>query len=82
MMETTKRVLGQEHPHTLNSITNLASTYQDQGRWYEAEELFAQVMEMMKRVLGMDHPDTLTSINNLAKVLQSQGKYEQAEEMS
>jgi hypothetical protein len=50
VMETRKRVLGEEHPSTLTSIANLASTYGNQGRWKEAEE----------------HPDTLTSMINLA----------------
>jgi Tetratricopeptide repeat len=50
-MEMTKRLLGQEHPGTLSSMNNLASTYQNQGRWKEAEELGVQVMETTKRVL-------------------------------
>ena len=33
VMETTKKVLGEEHPDTLTSIANLASTYRNQGRW-------------------------------------------------
>ena len=47
VMETRKRMLGEEHPCTLNSMANLASTYWDQGRWKEAEEL--QVLEMETR---------------------------------
>jgi len=30
--ETSLRVLGEEHPSTLNSIANLAATYRNQGR--------------------------------------------------
>ncbi|KXH46325.1 kinesin light chain protein [Colletotrichum salicis] len=33
--------LGQEHPSTLTSMANLASTYRNQGRWKEAEEIEA-----------------------------------------
>jgi len=62
VMETRKRVLGQEHPDTLTSVANLASTYRNQGRWKEAEELDVQVMETRKRVLGQEHPDTLNSV--------------------
>ena len=40
-----EKVLGLEHPDTLASGANLASTYPSQGRWKEAEELFVQVME-------------------------------------
>jgi tetratricopeptide (TPR) repeat protein len=78
VMETTKRVLGDEHPHTLSSMANLASTYRNQGRWNEAEELDVQVMETTKRVLGDEHPDTLTSMHNLALTLQSQARHEEA----
>jgi hypothetical protein len=35
------RVLGDEHPDTLTSMADLASTYRNQGRWKEAEELDA-----------------------------------------
>jgi hypothetical protein len=59
-------VLGAEHRSTLNSMNDLASTYRNQGRWKEAEELRAQVIETRKRVLGAEHLDTLTSMNNLA----------------
>ncbi|KAI0388377.1 hypothetical protein F5Y17DRAFT_225994, partial [Xylariaceae sp. FL0594] len=74
VMETRKRVLGAEHPSTLTSMANLASTYSNQGPWKEAEELDVQVMETTKRVLGAEHPDTLTSMNNLAYTWKSYGR--------
>jgi tetratricopeptide (TPR) repeat protein len=81
VMETRKKVLGAEHPHTLTSMANLASTYWNQGRWKEAEELEVQVMEMRKRVLGQEHPYTLSSINNLASTFWNQGRWKGAEEL-
>jgi len=72
---------GQEHPSTLTSMGNLASTYRDQGRWKEAEELEVQVMETSLRVLGQEHPDTLTSIANLASTYRDQGRWKEAEEL-
>ena len=74
MMETSKRVLGREHPETLISIVNLALIYYSQGRWKEAEELQVQVIETSKRVLGEEHPETLTSMVNLAFTLKGQGR--------
>jgi hypothetical protein len=68
VMETSLRVRGEEHPDTLTSIANLASTYRNQGRWKEAEELEVQVMETRKRVLGEEHPSTLTGIANLSSI--------------
>ncbi|KAF2183895.1 kinesin light chain, partial [Zopfia rhizophila CBS 207.26] len=81
VMETRKRVLGEEHPDTLSSMGNLASTYRNQGRWKEAEELFVQVMETSSRVLGEEHPDTLTSMGNLASTYWNQGRWKEAEEL-
>jgi hypothetical protein len=43
-METSKTVLGHEHPYTLTDMNNLALTYRNQGRWTEAENLGVQVM--------------------------------------
>jgi len=53
VIETSRRVLGAEHPDTLTIIANLASTYRNQGRWKEAEELEVKVMETRRRVLGL-----------------------------
>ena len=47
-----QEVLGEEHPDTLTSMANLASTYRNQGRWKEAEKLEVQVMETRKTKLG------------------------------
>jgi hypothetical protein len=38
VVETRKRVLGAEHLDTLTSMGNPACTYQNQGRWKDAEE--------------------------------------------
>ena len=81
VVETRKRVLGQEHPDTLTSMANLASTFWNQGRWKEAEELDVQVMETRKRVLGQEHPSTLTSMANLASTYWNQGRWKEAEEL-
>ncbi|KIV99022.1 uncharacterized protein PV09_09249 [Verruconis gallopava] len=48
--DTSLRVLGEEHPDTLTSMANLASTYRNQGRWKEAEELQAKELEACSRV--------------------------------
>ena len=75
MIETSKRVLGEEHPNTLTSMKNLASTYRKQGRWKEAVSLDVQVMEVRKRVLGEDHPSTLISMDDLAFIWKHMGRH-------
>jgi hypothetical protein len=81
VMETSLRVLGQEHRDTLTSMANLASTYWNQGRWKGAEELEVQVMETRKWVLGEQHPSTLTSVANFASTFWNQGHWKEAEEL-
>jgi hypothetical protein len=79
--ETREKVLGSEHPDTLVSMANLASTIADQGRKTEAEGLFKAVLEVQKRVLGEDHRSTMTSMNSLASTIAAQGRWGEAEEM-
>ncbi|KAH6869558.1 hypothetical protein B0T10DRAFT_593531, partial [Thelonectria olida] len=43
-----KAGVGEEHPSTLTSMADLASTYRNQGRWKEAEELEVGLMETRK----------------------------------
>jgi tetratricopeptide (TPR) repeat protein len=63
------------------SKANLAKTYESQGLWKEAEELYLQVLEMRTRVLGTEHPDTLTSMNNLSVIYTNQGRWDEAEDL-
>nr|XP_036584644.1 Kinesin light chain 5 [Colletotrichum truncatum]KAF6794162.1 Kinesin light chain 5 [Colletotrichum truncatum] len=76
-----KDILGPEHPSTLTSMANLASTYRNQGRWEEAEKLEVQVMETSVTKLGADHPSTLSSMANLAATYWNQGRWEEAEKL-
>jgi len=80
-LETLKRTLGVEHPSTLTSMADLASTFLNQGQWKEAEELQVQVTKTRKRVLGQEHPDTLSSMANLASTYRDQGQWKEAEEL-
>ena len=81
VIESRKRVLGEEHPDTLRGMANLAVMFQDQGRWNEAEKLQVVVMETMKRILGDKHPDMLYSMANLAATYRSQGHWNEAERL-
>ena len=73
-----ERLLGQDHPDTLNSRNSLAAAYLEAGRVFEAVPLFEQTLVARQRLLGPDHPDTLTSQNNLAAVYQDAGRVTEA----
>ncbi|KAJ7803984.1 P-loop containing nucleoside triphosphate hydrolase protein [Mycena olivaceomarginata] len=79
VLEMRKRVLGEEHPETLTSMSDLTVIYQKQGRWKDAEALQVVVMEMSKCVLGEEHPYTLTSMGNLGATYYEQGHWKDAE---
>lgn len=49
-METRKAKLGETHPSTLASMSNLALTHGDQGRREEAESLFMLVITGQQKV--------------------------------
>jgi tetratricopeptide (TPR) repeat protein len=78
-LETRRRVLGPEHPSTLNSIFNLALVYRAQGKYADAEALFNSALELERRLLGPEHPTTLNTLAELAILYQRQGKYRSAE---
>ena len=73
-LEARKRLLGDEHPDTLGSMSNLAITLQAQGDLPDARRLQEAVLGARKRLQGDEHPDTLTSMNNLAITLWHQGE--------
>ena len=79
--EARKRLLGEEHPATLTSMSNLASTLWNQGDLTGARALGEAVLAAQKRLLGEEHPDTLTSMNNLASTLRAQGDLPGAREL-
>ncbi|EHK19758.1 uncharacterized protein TRIVIDRAFT_46904 [Trichoderma virens Gv29-8] len=81
VMENLKIKLGIDHPETLRSISNLASTYRTQGQWEEAEKLDVQAVEGLKMKIGVDHPDTLISMGNLALTYVKQGRLREAEKL-
>ena len=68
MLELYNKVLGAEHPHTLDSMSHVAGAIDRQGQYIEAEAMHRQVLELRTKVLGAEHPHTLVSMNNLAAV--------------
>ena len=69
-----ERVLGPEHPDTLNARNSLAAAYQEAGRPAEAIPLFERTLVGLERLQGPEHPDTLTTQNNLAAAYQDAGR--------
>ena len=78
---TRRAQLGDDHPDTLTSASNLAIDLRALGRHQQAHELDEDTLTRRRRVLGDDHPDTLTSASNLAIDLRALGRHQQAHEL-
>ena len=63
------------------SLTDLAVSLMDQGKYAEAEPLNREALGGCRRELGNAHRDTLDCIFNLANSLHEQGKYDEAEKL-
>ena len=76
-----RSVLGQDHPDTLESASNLAINLSRLGLFEQARQLDEDTLTRRRRVLGDDHPGTLHSAGNLALDLHALGHYEQARQL-
>ena len=56
-------------------------SYQTQGRYTEAQELYKRALAINEQRLGALHPSTAQSLNNLAELYQSQSEYKKTEEL-
>jgi tetratricopeptide (TPR) repeat protein len=72
------RILGPDHPDTLQSRTNLAAAYWSAGRTAEAITMHEANLKLRESKLGPDHPDTLASRHNLAEAYWSAGRTTEA----
>lgn len=73
-----ERMLGRDHPHTLDMRENLAAAYQSAGQSLVASAMFEMALDARKRVLGPDHPDTTRSRQHLAGIYRSAGEVAKA----
>ncbi len=76
-----KTTLGKEHPDTLTSMNNLATTLSHQGDYAVASALQRQVLELTQRILGKEHPSTSLSAWNYLNTLLEKGDTETALEV-
>jgi tetratricopeptide (TPR) repeat protein len=61
---------------------NLASVYQDLGKYADAEVIFKRALTIKEKALGPNHPDVATNLDNLAVLYSDQGRYADAEPLS
>ena len=68
-----------DHPDVAASYNNIASIYDDQGKYEEALDLFTKSLDIRTRIYSGDNrPDVADSYSSIAVVNGRQGKYEEA----
>jgi Tetratricopeptide repeat len=65
VMETSKTILGPEHPDTLMSMWNLSLTLEKLDRHVEALSLLQACVRLQDRLLGPAHPHTVAATADL-----------------
>jgi serine/threonine protein kinase/tetratricopeptide (TPR) repeat protein len=78
-LELRRGQLGEEHPDTLKSMTDLGHQYINQYNFKMGESLFSRVLEIRRRVLGEEHLDTLSSMSSLGIAYHWLRRYKEAE---
>ena len=81
VIEVRARILGPEHPDTLDSRDRLIYALTRQSKFAEAEAEARGAIKLREQVLGPEHVDTTTSRYYLADVLVSEGKNTEAESL-
>jgi tetratricopeptide (TPR) repeat protein len=74
--------LGEDHPDTLGSASNLAYDLWVLGHYERARLLAEDILTRRRRVLGANHPDTLESASDLTTTLRELGQYEKARQLA
>ena len=61
-LQARRETLGDRHPSTLTSISNMGTLLHDMGKLEQARPLFEEALQGRRETLGDRHPDTLMSI--------------------
>ncbi|KAJ6471975.1 hypothetical protein C8R45DRAFT_1164648 [Mycena sanguinolenta] len=81
VLETQRKLHGDDHVDTLGAMQFLANIYYRLGRFKEAEKLKVDVLQKRKKLLGDDHLDTLSATHNLANTYHRVGRFKEAEKL-
>ena len=73
-----RKKYGADHPEVALSLNILATLYDEQGQYAQAEPLYKRALAIMERSSSQNSILTL-SLNNLALLYRIQGRYAQAE---
>jgi tetratricopeptide (TPR) repeat protein len=78
VLEYQREHMGEDHPTTLKTRSNLALVYQELKFVDKSVEMNSDILEQKRRVLGDKHPSVLVSMVNLGGALESAGEDERS----
>ncbi|KAJ7061240.1 P-loop containing nucleoside triphosphate hydrolase protein [Mycena amicta] len=81
VLEKRTKLLGAEHPNTIDATAWLAVTFWSLGQYTEAQKLEEQVLEKRTKLLGAEHPNTIDATATLAVIFWSLGQYTEAQKL-
>lgn len=73
------KTFGPKDTRLATSLNNLASLYQAQGKYTQAELLYQQSLGCLEGALGPEHPFLAAALTNLAWLYYATAQYDQAE---
>ncbi len=76
-----RKLLGDDHPETLDTLNSLGLTCQARNNWSGAESVWRQLLASRRKQSGNDDPQTLYAIRRLAGALEEQGKLSEADQL-
>ncbi|CEF75939.1 hypothetical protein FGSG_13777 [Fusarium graminearum PH-1] len=80
--ESSKAILGEEHPSTLRSMVSLSRQYFRSRKLKDAEDLCARAIKISKKSYGERHTSTLEYMARLSFIYSEQGRLSDAEKLS
>jgi tetratricopeptide (TPR) repeat protein len=72
---------GPGDPRIAASLTNLAVSYSDQGRYAEAEPLYKRSLAIYEKALGSEHLGVVNGLENYAALLRATNRRAEAKEL-
>ncbi len=78
-LEIRRRILGNRHAATAESLSTLAWAQKEHGEYAEARCLYDEALRIRRDVLGVEHLAVAETLNGLGQLLFAQREYEQAE---
>ena len=77
-LKETAALVGPHHKNACRALDALGGIYSDQGRYSEAEVVFAQQLAILRRISGPYHVTTGNCLRHLARVYSEQGRHSEA----